>query len=292
MTYPSALLVVIIIAAVMAGGCSTLAPQSQTSQASSGGPANGPVSPSSGEAGALVPVTITGTNFSFGPAPSVWLAKAGEADIMAADVNVLSPARLTCTFPLTGSSVTAGEHDVLVRNSDQSAGVKAGVFTIIDEVPSPMIWTWSDAKGWDGWQHSYSCSGVGSKPGSCLEYGPLVTDRHGMYGTNVTYDRVQTEARVSKTFTAPSGKRWRTLTFTGQFSPTPVPFARWITIDVNGVRVYSGTAADGTIGNARPFTISGSFPPSNDVTVLISNGQDPTYGTTMYVLQYDSLTLR
>lgn len=280
----------LLIAVMASGGCLTPSTPQNLSQPSSEPLL--PITPSHGLAGTLVPVSITGTTFSYGVSPEVWLARPGEPDIPAGDVVVISPTLLKCVFPLPAAPASAGQWDVLVKNADNSSAIKAGVFTVLDERAPPFEWNWSHSNGWDNWQHGYSCSVTGTQAGSCLEYGPVILNGHGEYGTNVTYDRVPTRSYVSKTFTAPSGTRWGTVTFTGALSPTSVPRLRWLMIDVNGVNVVYANATETPPGNGQPFTIARSFAPANIVTIQISEGQDLTVRpTTLYSLQYDSLTL-
>lgn len=247
--------------------------------------------PPTGALGSRVPVTIEGKDFSYGQSPSVWLAKTGEPDIIATDVAVISPTLIRCTFPLTASSMSAGEWDVFIKKADEQSGSKNSVFTVTNEISPPQKWNWS-VNGWGDWQHAASCSpSAAKKPGSCLEYGPVIENGYGIYGSNVTHDRVPTESSVWKTFTAPSGTRWNTLTFNGLLSSAPIPRARWMAIEVNGLRVFYANATQTPPGNGQQFTITQSFTPANVVYVKISGGQDPTWGTTLYTMQFDSLTL-
>jgi hypothetical protein len=280
----------LIIAIMASAGCLTPSNPQNLSQQSP--EPLSPLDPSHGVAGALVPVSITGTNFSYGVSPSVWLAKPGESDILAVDTVVISPTLLKCTFPLPAASASAGQWDVFIMNADGSSAIKAGVFTVQDERAPPFEWNWSRDTGWEGWQHGYSCSVTGTKAGSCLEYGPVIVNGHGEYGTNVTYDRVPTMSYVSKTFTAPNGSRWSTVTFKGALSSTSLPRMRWLTIDVNGVNVLYANATQTPPGSGQPFTIVRSFAPSDIVTIRISDGQDLTVRpVSLYSLQFDSLTL-
>ena len=281
----------ILIVMIATGGLSPLLQHNPPSQ--EGVPAAIPASitPSTGDAGLLVPVTIEGKNFTYGMSPAVWLSKPGAPDIPAIDVMVISPTRLTCTFPLTGSSVSHGQYDVLTRNADEQTATSAGVFTVLDEVPPSLTWNWS-ADRWEGWHYGSSCTRASAgTAGSCQEYGPVIVNGHGEYGSNVTFDRIPIESYVERTFAAPSGTRWRNLTFTGQLSSTSVPYVRWIAIDVNGKQVFSANATQTPPGNGRQFTITQSFSPANQVMIRITNGQYLTWGTTMYTMQFDSLTL-
>ncbi|MFA4825481.1 MAG: hypothetical protein WC593_10050 [Methanoregula sp.] len=249
------------------------------------------ITPPSGGLGTLVPVTIEGKDFSYGPSPSIWLAKQGERDVSATDVAVVSPTLIKCTFPLTASSMSAGQWDVFLKNVNEQYGSKIGVFTVTNEISPPLKWNWS-ADGWGDWQHAALCKGTTRKEtGSCSEYGPFMENGFGVQGSSVTYDRVQTESSVWKTFTAPSGTRWNTLTFNGLLSSSKLPRARWMAVEVNGERIFYANATQTPPGNGQAFTITQSFNPANSVTVMISGGQDPTWGTTMFTMQFDTLTL-
>lgn len=246
--------------------------------------------PPKGAVGTMVPVIIEGTNFSYGPSPSVWLAKEGGRDIYAADVAVISPTRITCTFPLTAASISAGQWDVLLKNANKPSVSKIGVFTIAPEISRPVTWNWS-SEGWGDWQHSVSCKGTTTGPGSCREVGPVMENGYGLHGTDVTLDSVQMESSVGKTFVAENGTRWKTLTFKGRLSSSTIPFARWMAIEANGERVFFANATQTPPGNDQEFTITRSFTPANRVYVRIVNGQDPSWDIPVYTMQFNALTL-
>lgn len=286
----SGCIALLLISAIVSAGC--LSGPADNQNLPSQAPASSTLVPSSGSAGSLVPVSITGTNFSYGVSPSIWLAKPGEADIHAQDIVVVSPALIKCVFPLPAASSSAGQWDVFIRTAEGGSAQKIGVFTILDEKALPFVWNWSNEGGWDGWQHTYACSDSGTRTGSCLEHGPVIVSGHGEYGSIVTYDRVSTRSSVSKTFTAPGSTRWSSVTFRGALSPSSVPRLRWLSIDANGVNVFSANATMSPPGNGQPFTIVRSFAPANSVTIQISAGQDLTVrDTSQYILQFDSLTL-
>ncbi|PKL70016.1 MAG: hypothetical protein CVV30_01190 [Methanomicrobiales archaeon HGW-Methanomicrobiales-1] len=254
-------------------------------------PSMNPSTSPSGASGTIAPVTLAGTNFAYGPAPSVWLSRVGEPDIFATDVAVISPTQLTCTFPLPASPASAGEWDIFVKNYGEQSGSKIGVFMVLDEISPPLTWDWS-VDGWGDWQHDASCTGTpATKTGSCREYGPIMVDGHGEHGSEVNLVSIPTQSRVWKTFTARTGTRWNTLTFSGLLSSSSLPVARWIAIEVNGERVFYADATRSPPGNGQKFTITQSFTPANSVTVRISGGQDPTYGVSLYATQFNSLTL-
>jgi len=281
----------LLIAAIVSAGCLT-SPASNQNISPQSMDTTSPLSPATGPAGSLVTVSITGTNFSYGIAPSIWLEKPGEADIHAQDIVVVSPVLIKCVFPLPAASSSAGQWDVFIQTAEGASAQKIGIFTILDKKAPPLAWNWSNENGWDGWQHTYACSDTGTRTGSCLEHGPVIVSGHGEYGSIVTYDRVATRSSVSKTFTAPGGARWSSVTFRGTLSPSSVPRLRWLSIDANGVNVFSANATMSPPGNGQPFTIVRSFTPANSVTIQISGGQDLTVrDTSQYILSFDSLTL-
>jgi hypothetical protein len=101
------------------------------------------------------------------------------------------------------------------------------------------------------------------------------------------------KSSVWKAFTAPAGSKYSTLTFSGLLSPVDFPQTRSMTIKVNGDSVYSGNAESDSSLNGVQFTITRSFPSSNEVIVEIISMQDPNLGSdpTVYSTQFNSLTL-
>jgi hypothetical protein len=248
------------------------------------------ITPSGGAFRTIVPVTIEGTNFSYGPSPAIWLAKEGQPAIAADYVNVISPTQIKCIFPLTGSSVSAGQWDVYLKNPNEQAGTKIGVFTVTDYISPSVMWNWS-SDGWGDWKHQASCEAT-TAPGVCTEYGPALENGAGVHGSKVTSNGIPTESRVGKTFTAATGSGWSAFTLKGQLSRSTEPTLRWIAVDVNGVRVYYADASQTPPGNGQPFTITQSFAPATRVNIVISSGQELTWDDmSPYTLQFDSLTL-
>jgi hypothetical protein len=253
------------------------------------------IEPSSGNNGTIIQIVkVTGNNFGFGENPDIWLAKTGESNITASDTHIYGTTQLDFTLNIPRSA-PAGNWDLMVMSKDGQTGAYLGMFTITQQIEPPLMWDWS-VDGWTGWTTTASCTGDLKPPtGSCLEYGPVIVSDHGEHGSSVTFDRVTTVSSVSKTFTNTSGPGWSTITFTGLLSNTGLPQKRWMAIDVNGASVFSKTYADQTPpGNGQPFAITRSFTPVNTVTVTISSGQELTYlgDTTLYTMQYKSLTLR
>jgi hypothetical protein len=247
------------------------------------------LTPDRGAPGTTVPVTMGGMNFSFGPSPSVWLAKTGERNIMAGNVQIFGTTSMTftLTIPLTAP---AGQWDVMITGADGQFGSKTGAFTVVND-SKPLAWEWA-RDGWGDWQHGASCTGLETATGSCSEYGPVIVNGHGEHGSNIAPDLVvPTQSSVTKTFTAPAGTTWNTLTFNGQLSSSTIPDARWMEIWVNGAKVFYANATRTPPGNGQPFTITGSFRPANTAIVKISSGQDPTFEMSLYTMQFNSLTL-
>jgi PKD repeat protein len=87
------------------------------------------VLPASGIQGTAVPVTVSGTGFQAGA--TVKLARAGQADIVATNVVVVTSAQITCRFAVP-STAPVGAWQVVVTNPGGEYGVLAGGFTVTD----------------------------------------------------------------------------------------------------------------------------------------------------------------
>jgi hypothetical protein len=245
--------------------------------------------PSSGQNGTVIDIIkVTGTNFGFGSNPKIWLTKSGQGNITASDIHIYGTTQLSFRLNIPDSA-EAGNWDLWVQSEDGQTGAYLGMFTVTYKEPSTMTVDWSQ-NGWDGWEHTASWSGT--ETGPCSIVGPSIENGHGLYGTDVSLARRgSTQLVVSKTFTAADGEKWSHLSFTGLLSSSDLPSGRSMTVNVNGVNVYSGTAAADSSINGQPFTLAGSFDPANSVTVTITAKQDPTLATSLYTLQFDSMTL-
>ena len=94
------------------------------------------ITPTSGTAGTTVSITnLAGTNFM--PGAAVKLLKAGQADIVANNVAVTSPTKITCTVIIPATAAT-GSWDIVVTNTDGTTGKKAAGFSITAP-PSPTV---------------------------------------------------------------------------------------------------------------------------------------------------------
>jgi hypothetical protein len=78
--------------------------------------------------------TLAGTGFLSGS--SVKIARAGQADVAAATVNVVSPTQISFTLSLA-SSIAAGTWDVVVTNPDGQVSTLPGGLTVTAAPPPP-----------------------------------------------------------------------------------------------------------------------------------------------------------
>ncbi len=91
------------------------------------------ITPDTGDDSGTVSITdLIGTGFQSGA--SVKLRKAGQQDIVAGNVVVVSSTKITCTFDLTGRM--AGLWNVMVTNPDNQSATLENAFTVV-AVPAP-----------------------------------------------------------------------------------------------------------------------------------------------------------
>ncbi len=157
-------------------------------------------------------------------------------------------------------------------------------------ISSPRDWIW-ERDGWGGW--NYSSSWTHPKYELNSEYGPLVIEDHGEYGTNVNLNSGMTESTIWKTFFDTTGIGWNTVTFDGSLSYSDIPSGRWIKIEAigeNGKGEIKKTADQNPPGNGDSFSISCTFPKSKAVTLKISHGQDPAC-CPKFIMKYYSVML-
>jgi len=101
------------------------------------------ITPAAKTTGTKVFITnLAGTGFLAGA--TVKLIKAGQTDIDATNLTVLSATKITCDFDLTG--VAAGTWNVKVTNTDGGEGTGANLFTV-NAVPAPVPAGGGDAGG-------------------------------------------------------------------------------------------------------------------------------------------------
>jgi hypothetical protein len=104
------------------------------------------ITPASGINDGVVNVTdLAGTYFRYG-ASVVKLKKAGQSDINATNVTLVSDTKITCDFDLTGAA--AGAWNVYVRNPDGQSTTLTGGFTV-ENLP-PDVTGINPAMGYQG----------------------------------------------------------------------------------------------------------------------------------------------
>ncbi len=105
-------------------------------------PTIGSITPSSGLNNGSVNITdLAGSGFLTGA--TVKLAKTGQTDINATGVTVVSGAKITCTFNLTGKA--SGLWNVVVTNTDSQSVTLANGFTVNN--PAPTIGSITPSSG-------------------------------------------------------------------------------------------------------------------------------------------------
>ena len=246
------------------------------------------IEPQTGVNGTTIQIVkVVGDNFGFGHNPDIWLAKTGQSNITASDTQISGTTQLKFTL-IIPETAPAGKWDLMVRSKDGQTGAYLGYFEITPKVgATPLTWDWS-VNGWDGWQPNTICPTTGT----CSIYGPVMVNGHGEYGSDITSALgSKTESSVWKTFTAPSDTTWTSLTFTGLLSSSDLLNGRKMTINVDGVDVYSDTAGHDPTINGQQFTITKTFTQRNAVKVTISGIQNPIKTTSSYRMQFNSLTL-
>jgi Tol biopolymer transport system component/subtilisin family serine protease len=104
--------------------------------------------------GSVSITNLAGTNFASGAI--IRLTRSGSANITATGVTVVSPTRITCTLPLSGT--TEGQYKVVVRNLDGKEGVLTNGFTIGPELDGDGIAIFRPSTGY--WYFDYNLNGA------------------------------------------------------------------------------------------------------------------------------------
>jgi len=105
------------------------------------------ITPDSGTRVTKVSVTdLAGTGFR--PGASVRLERSGQADILATDVSVTSPTRITCQLPISGDAAT-GAWDLTMENTDHKSATLNGAFAV--KAAGSGGSTWYLAEGSTAW---------------------------------------------------------------------------------------------------------------------------------------------
>jgi hypothetical protein len=109
------------------------------------GPTVTSITPKSGENTGSVRITnLAGSNFQSGA--TVKLARAGQPDIQATDVQVVSDVKITCDFDLAG--VAAGAWDVIVTNPDAQSGTLPNGFRVTAPAGAGRAYLPLGVRGW------------------------------------------------------------------------------------------------------------------------------------------------
>ncbi len=120
------------------------------------------ITPQSGTQGTTVNVTdLAGTGFQAGAA--VELQKAGQADLAATGVNMLSSTQIACSFNIPAGAAT-GSWDVHVENADGQGATLDDGFTVNAAPPEVTYPTWYLAEGTTAWGFSTYISVVNPNP--------------------------------------------------------------------------------------------------------------------------------
>ncbi len=136
------------------------------------------VSPATGSNVETKSVTISGTNFVSGA--SVKLTKAGQTDIAATNVTVVSATSITCSFDLNGK--TTGNWNLVVSNSDSQSATLNDAFSI--SLPAPTVTSVSPATGSNAETKSVTISGTNFVSGAFVKL--TQTGQTDIAATNVT----------------------------------------------------------------------------------------------------------
>jgi len=136
------------------------------------------IAPSSGVSGDVVSVTdLAGTGFLAGA--TVKLQKAGETDISAGSVAVVSADRITCELDLAGAAT--GGWDVVVTNTDGQSAALAGGFAVTD--PAPTVTSITPSSGVNNANKDVTIAGTGFLIGAAVK---LHTGLSDINATSVT----------------------------------------------------------------------------------------------------------
>jgi hypothetical protein len=122
------------------------------------------ITPASASLGGTVSITnLAGTGFLAGS--TVKLQAAGQPDIAASSVVVVSASKITCSFDLTGA--VAGLRDVTVTLPDGQSGTKTGAFTVYN--PAPVVSSVTPNNGRNNQSTTATIIGSGFLPGAAVK---------------------------------------------------------------------------------------------------------------------------
>lgn len=245
------------------------------------------ITPSSGTNGGTIDITeLTGEGFAAGA--TVKLTKAGQNDITATDVSIVSAAFITCKFDLTGAA--GGKWNVVVTNTDGGSGSLNEGFTVESSIPSVAVTSITPNSGANtGTVSITNLAGTGFAAGAAVKL--TKTGQDNIPGTDVS---VVSATKITCKFNL-SGRaagKWNVVVtnldkgsgtlaegFTIINTPTPVPTVTGITPNSalnSGLVGITNLAGTGFVNGAT--------------VKLTKTGQDNIPGTDVVVVSATKIT--
>jgi hypothetical protein len=240
-----------------------------------GAPTLTAISPPSGQAGTVVPVTLTGTNFTVGSTVTV----AGGGVTVSA-VTRVSSTQLTASFTIAAGA-TLGDRAVSVTASGGTTGTV--LFAISAAPPKPTL-------------ASVTCSAIAGVPNGCagptslyrgdsvtmtlvgtgLTGGSVTVTGGGLLGTGVTVSNVQVNAagtQLTATFTVaalslPSARQVSVTTAVGSSGTLPFSIVNPPALTFTQISPISGAR-----GAAVPVTLTGTGFTQAGTSVTVSGSR-------------------
>jgi PKD repeat protein len=217
------------------------------------------ITPDSGTNDGPVHITdLAGANFQTGAMAK--LSKAGETDIDATNIVVVSDAQITCDFDLT--SAVTGTWDVVVTNSDSQSGTLPGGFTVTSVTPPPQVDSITPDSGTnDGLVHITDLAGANFQTGAAVQL-----SRAGETDIDATSVVVVSDAQTTCDFdlTGAATGAWDVVVTNpdSQSGTLPAGFT------VNYAPLQAGFTASPTTGVA-PLTVSFTNTSTGDYTASL-----------------------
>ena len=204
------------------------------------------ITPNAGQNTGLVAITdLAGADFE--PGAGAKLTKAGQSDVAAVGVTVVSPTRITCSFDLNGKA--SGQWNVVVTNPNGQSGTLTSGFTV--SLPPPTVTSITPDSGSDiGSVSITNLAGSGFQAGAAVKL--TKTGQADIAGASVI---VVSPAQITCSFDL-TGKA------TGQWN-----------VVVTNPDLQSAWLANGFTVAANQPTVAGITPSSalNTGTVSITN---------------------
>jgi hypothetical protein len=209
------------------------------------------IAPSSGIQGAVVAVTLTGTNFATGSTISL-----SGTGITVSNVTLVSSTSITATFTIAATAPT-GAQNVTVTSRSKISGSQA--FTV--NSGAPTLTTVSPSSGAQGQAVSVTLTGTLFAAGSTI----------GLSGTGITVSNttVVSSTSITATFTialsAPTGAQ--NVTVTNASGPS-------------GTQTFTVTGFAPTVTFTNPAAGATSIPINRKIAATFSKAMDPLTITT------------